>query len=474
MSAQCCGDRRAAVIGNPLMKKLSIVVLIGLCAAQTVEAGEAMLLRLFLADGSVIVSYGEYARVGERVVFSMPLGGEPETPGLQLVNLPASVVDWDRTARYADSARAAHYAGTQGEPDYAQLTASVARTLNDISVATNDKARLQLALAARRELEQWPSRHYGYRAADVREILAILDEVIAELRAAAGETRFDLNLVATAEIVPPVPLLPPPTLQDSIGQAMAVARLSDVPADRISLLSSIVGTLNRSRSRLPAAWVDKRRHEALDAMAAEARFERAYGRLTEQVIQAASNAAERADVVKIEALLKEVERRDGQLGYRRPAEVSGLLVALQVRLDVARGLRLARDRWLLRRPAVLAYQSAIKTGIDDLSRSRSPLDAIRRLAGPDASVLTVLAARLETAIRRLEAINPPEELNGAHALLLNAARLAASAVDVRRDAIRSGDIAVAWDASAAAAGAIMLFSKARGDMDSVSDFPQAR
>ncbi len=73
-----------------------------------------MLLRVFLADGSVIVSYGEYARVGERVVFSMPLGGEPETPGLQLVNLPASVVDWDRTARYADSARAAHYARYSG------------------------------------------------------------------------------------------------------------------------------------------------------------------------------------------------------------------------------------------------------------------------------------------------------------------------------------------------------------------------
>ena len=192
------------------------------------------------------------------------------------------------------------------------------------------------------------------------------------------------------------------------------------------------------------------------------------------MIQTASTAAERADVVKIESLLKEVERRDDQFGYQRPVEVSGLLVALQVRLDVARGLRLARDRWLFRRSAVVAYQSAIKTGIDDLSRSRSPLDAIRRLAGPDASVLTKLAARLDTAIRRLEAINPPEELNGAHALLLSAAKLAANAVDVRRDAIRSGDIAVAWDASAAAAGAIMLFSKARGDMDSVSDFPQAR
>jgi hypothetical protein len=456
------------------MKRLCVLTLVGLCAVQRVEAGEAMLLRVYLADGSAIVSYGEYARVGERVVFSMPLGGEPESPGLQLVNLPASVVDWDRTARYADSARAAHYAGTQGESDYAQLTAGVARTLNDISVATNDKARLQLALSARRELEQWPSRHHGYRAADVREILGILDEVIAELRAAAGETRFDLNLVATAEIVPPVPLLPPPNLQDSIGQAMTVARLSDVPADRISLLSAIVGTLNRNRTKLAAAWIDQRRREALDAIAAEARYERAYGRLTEQMIHAASAAAERADVVKVEALLKEVARRDEQLGYRRPVEVSGLLVALQVRLEVARGLRLSRDRWLLQRPAVLAYQSAIKTGLDDFSRSRSPLDAIRRLAGPDASVLTSLAVRLDTAIRRLEAIRPPEELSGAHALLVSAAKLAANAVNVRREAIRSGDIAVAWDASAAAAGAMMLFSKARGDMDSVTDYPQAR
>jgi hypothetical protein len=456
------------------MKRLCMVALVGLCAAQRVEAGDAMLLRVYLADGSAIVSYGEYARVGERVVFSMPLGGEPESPGLQLVNLPASVIDWDRTARYADSARAAHYAGTQGESDYAQLTASVARTLNDISVATNDKARLQLALAARRELEQWPSRHHLYRASDVREILGILDEVIAELRAAAGETRFDLNLVATAEIVPHVPLLPPPTIQDSISQAMAVARLSDVPADRISLLSAIVGTLNRNRAKLPAAWIDKRRREALDAIAVEARYDRAYGRLTEQVIDAASAAAERADVVKIEALLKDVARRDEELGYRRPVEMSGLLVALQVRLEVARGLRLARDRWLLRRPAVLAYQSAIKTGIDDFSRSRSPLDAIRRLAGPDASVLTMLAVRLDTAIRRLEAIRAPEELSGAHALLVSAAKLAANAVNVRRQAVQSGDIAVAWDASAAAAGAMMLFSKARGDMDSVADYPQVR
>jgi hypothetical protein len=51
------------------MKRLCVLTLVGLCAVQRVEAGEAMLLRVYLADGSAIVSYGEYARVGERVVF---------------------------------------------------------------------------------------------------------------------------------------------------------------------------------------------------------------------------------------------------------------------------------------------------------------------------------------------------------------------------------------------------------------------
>jgi hypothetical protein len=456
------------------MRTLSAFALIGLCATPTAEAGDAMLLRVFLADGTAIVSYGEYARVGERVVFSMPLGGESDTPGLQLVNLPANAVDWDRTARYADSARATHYAGTRGESDYALLTASVARTLNDISVATNDQARLQLALAARRELEQWPGQHYRYRAADVREILGILDEVIAELRAAAGETRFDLNLVATVEPMPPMPLLPPPTLQDSIAQAMAVARLSDVPADRISLLSAIVGTLNRNRSTLPSAWVDHRRREALDAIEVEGRLDREYGRLTRQISRAASTAAARADVGKIEALLEDIQRRDAQLGRRRPAEMNALLGSLQSRLETARALRLARDRWTLRQPVVLAYRRAIEAGIEEFTRSRSRLDAIRRLAGPDASVLVILGARLESMASRLDAIQPPEELAAAHALLVSAAQLAVNAVHVRREAVRSGDIAVAWDASAAAAGAMMLFSRARGDMEALSTFPQVR
>ena len=37
-------------------------------------AEETSLLRVFLLDGTTLTSFGEYARVGDRIVFSMPMG----------------------------------------------------------------------------------------------------------------------------------------------------------------------------------------------------------------------------------------------------------------------------------------------------------------------------------------------------------------------------------------------------------------
>src|SRR3954470_19072762 len=78
---------------------------------------EATLLRVFLTDGTSLVSYGEPARVADRVIFSMPASTTPNPP-LHLVNLPVERVDWDRTSRYAETARATHYIQTQAETDY--------------------------------------------------------------------------------------------------------------------------------------------------------------------------------------------------------------------------------------------------------------------------------------------------------------------------------------------------------------------
>src|SRR6185437_5136589 len=94
--------------------------------AQT-PANDATLLRLFLKDGSALVSYGEFSRVGDHVVVSLPLRLKPLK--LQVVSIPESRVDWARTDAYADSARAAQYAATGGPADFEVLQGTVSRLL---------------------------------------------------------------------------------------------------------------------------------------------------------------------------------------------------------------------------------------------------------------------------------------------------------------------------------------------------------
>ena len=90
---------------------LSIVL-----SATSAHGEETSLLRVFLVDGTTLTSFGEYARVGDRIVFSMPLGsGREGIPPLQLVSLPERHVDWARTDAYRETARAAQYAAAQGE-----------------------------------------------------------------------------------------------------------------------------------------------------------------------------------------------------------------------------------------------------------------------------------------------------------------------------------------------------------------------
>jgi len=67
------------------------VMVIPLRAAAADDA--VTLLRVFLTDGTSLVSFGEPARVNDRVVFSMPTAAMPNPP-LHLVNLPLNRVDW--------------------------------------------------------------------------------------------------------------------------------------------------------------------------------------------------------------------------------------------------------------------------------------------------------------------------------------------------------------------------------------------
>jgi len=52
----------------------AIVLFVALGLARSSAAESPTILRVFLTDGTTLGCYGEYARVGDRIVFSLPFG----------------------------------------------------------------------------------------------------------------------------------------------------------------------------------------------------------------------------------------------------------------------------------------------------------------------------------------------------------------------------------------------------------------
>ena len=450
------------------------------CSSAAAFGESVQLFRVFLNDGTAIVSYGEYARVGDRIVFSMPIGpvaAGTGNPSLHVINLPVSAVNLTATERYAESARHTHYMVNNAESDYAALAGQVASTLNAIVLAKDPKARLDLAMEARRRLATWPKDHYDYRADDVREMLGLLDEAISGLRVAAGETSFAIDLVATAaprETRGPMAMLRAPTPAEAIQLSIAAAKATDIAVDRVSILRGVIAVLDDPRNEVPAALARTTRRWALYTIAGEARTDKAYAALTASTVKRAATSAARGDVRAVEGLLTSVARRDALLGRKRSEEINALIEQLQLQLDAARRLRLARDRWHEHAESFRTYKKSVAPVLDAMARAERSLDDIKSLAGSDAAVLVGLGSRLATYSKSLNVLAVPDELKSAHALLISAVTLAETAVKTRRQAAVSGELQLAWDASSAAAGSMMLLSRAREDMEAAVRFPQLR
>jgi len=461
-------------------KCMWLTALVLFAGAAPAFAEVPTLLRVFLNDGTAIVSYGEYARVGDRLVFSMPIGNvdakDGRDPLLHVVNLPASAVNWTATEKYADSARYTHYLTHSAESDYAALAGEVAATLNSIVLNQDAKARLDMAVDARRRLESWPKNHYGYRAADVREMLGMLDEAISGLRAAAGETSFAIDLVAEAPAPQRdrIPILKAPTPAEAIAQAISVAKVTDVAADRISILRTVIAAIDNPESGPSARWVNPTRRWVIRTIGEELRADKKYAALSTTMLKRAATAAGRADVRAVQSVLAAVVRKDAQLGRRRPEEINALIEQVRAQLDAARRLRLARDQWAERAGSFRAYKKAVAPIIEVMARAQRTLDDIKHLAGSDAAVLVTWDDRLAANARMLGALPVPDELKPAHALLTSAINLAETAVKTRRQAAVSGELQLAWDASSAASGSIMLLNKAREDMEAAVRLPEIR
>jgi hypothetical protein len=451
----------------------ALVVCLLSCTFAASAADDATMFRVFLKDGRSLVSYGEIARVGDRVVFSMPTAVGSNSP-LRLVNIPADQVNWERTDRYAVTARSGRYIETQAEFDYTELSNQITERLNEVGQTTDPARRLAIVQQARKTLADWPAAHYNYRDSDVRQLLTMLDQAIADLRVSTGG-RFDLNLVAFSSPPPPIePLLPAPTLREAIEQTLAAARLADSASERASLLTAALDELGKARAELPTDWVLATAISVRREIDAENQIDRRYQSLTGQMLRLADFRARNADVRGVERLITRIQQRDEALGGMRPDVVKALVASVEEKLDAARRLRLARDRWYLRAPDLAAYRAAISRPLDIFAALQPALEDIKALSGSSPFALDRIDRLVAWIVKRASEISPPEELSGSHAVFVSAAHLAENAARIRREATLASSIERAWDASSAAAGALMLGAKSRTDILELLRRPRAR
>jgi hypothetical protein len=430
------------------------------------------LFRVFLKDGTSLVSYGEFARVGDRVVFSMPTSASTSAPQLQLINIPSDSVDWTRTGNYADALRAQQYLATRAEADYRLLSDEIAQALNEVGSADDPKRRLAIVEKARKALADWPASHYNYKRQEIQQMLGTLDEAIANLRAASGANTFDLTFVAAADPPPSLePILPPPDARETIEATVRAAQLTTSPPERVSLLTTAANALE-SDSTLPPDWVEATRTRIQSQIAQELETDRKYRALGARMLRLANARARTADVRGVQRVLASIKANDEALGSARPAVIASMVATVESKLDEARRLRLERDRWALRAPDLRAYRTSVAASLTRLQRLTPLLEDIKALAGSGPDALgTILrgSAQIEKA---LGAIEPPSELREAHNLFMSAVQLAGNAAKIRREAAINGSMTRAWDASSAAAGALMLADRARKDMQVALTPPQ--
>jgi hypothetical protein len=423
-------------------------------SGQQIDSGS--IFRIFLKDGVGLPSYGDYAVVGDRLVFTLAVGRDASH--LQLMSLPAASVDLDRTARYATSVRAAHYARTRGEADYASMTAEVRQAIDHLAKVEDSAKRLALAEEAKRRLLKWSRDNFSYRAADIRELAGLFDEVIAELRLAAGESTITLEF-SSGPVVPDLePLWPAPDYPETMALVLAAANAADLPEERRGILQAALQALSGEPKHAELRAVLTRELEA------ETAADAAYATLAADLVARGEKAMQKGDVRGVSALESELAARDEALGQRRAGIVSTLAAQLRAMIDRAATYRLALDHYALVRQDLLRYERRVRSIMSGLEALKPVLSHVRDMNGPEYARLERAEQQLTQFLTRLDAVTPPEDLVTIHATLSSALRMAEHACARRRTAVATTSLVAAKEASAAAGGALLLAARVRQDL----------
>jgi hypothetical protein len=335
------------------------------------------------------------------------------------------------------------------------MTQEVKRALAQLTSIEDPKRRLELAEQAKQSIEAWAAGTYGYRAADVHELISLFDEVINELRAAAGQRRFAIELRTGLSTGPAEPLLPPPTAEETVALAIAAAGAADGEDDRLAVLKS-ADALASAGVVSPDLAVALRRELDAERQAASA-----YASLFATVRAQADDAKKRGDVAGVEGAIRVLRSGDLALGSRRPRSVEAIAVELSSVLEKTRTHRAALDRYARARGALLQYERTVRPMMSGFDGLAPIFDALREFRYTAYERLERASARIAAYRKALTAVAPPEDLADVHASLDSAMAMADYAAGRRRQAMSTPNDAYDREASSAAAGAMMLAALAR-------------
>jgi len=415
--------------------------------------------RVFLTDGRVVHSHGECAPLPDELVCVVKMGGGDVAETHDLLTVPITRVDMERTTAYARAVRAALYGATRGEREYAELTTDVARMLAELKASTDRDRRLGIAQVARRRLESWSGEHFGYRAAETRQLVSLLDEVIAELRVAAGETTFALDFAASLAPMEEIPTWPVPDLAESVEAALVAASVTPVAAERLALLRSA----HRLTLQVPALDATLRSRVTATLRAEEA-VEREYQALRADAIARADVAVRRGRASVMQRLIREVEERDVALGGRRPREMEAFKRRLTIELALATEQQAAFARWEQIKEPLLAYERRLRPVLDGWVSQRPVLRQLEARGVPSRSDLDRAVRRFIALESSLAALRPLPEVQEVHALFQSAVQMARHGLAMGQRLTVAANVDIAHNASSAVAGAELLLAQARRDL----------
>lgn len=427
--------------------------------AQPVSPSPFSVFRIFLTDGRVVHSHGECATLPDELVCVVKLGGGDVAESHDLLTVPLTRVDMEKTTAYARAMRAAQYGATRGEREYAELTTDVARMMAELGTSTDRHRRLGIAQVARRKLETWSAAHFGYRAAETRQLVSLMDEVIAELRVAAGETTFTIDFAASLASVDEISALPVPNVTESVEAALVAASVTTVAAERLALLRSA----HRLASLVPGS--DPALASRVSAaLRAEEAVERQYQALMNDAIARSDVAVRHGSARVMQRLIREVAERDTKLGAKRPREMEAFTRRLSIELAQATEQQAAFARWAQIKEPLLAYERRLRPVLDGWVSQRPVLRRLEARAVPSPAEIERAVRRFVALESSLNALRPLPEVQAVHALFQSAVQMARHGLVMGQRLTVAANTDIAHNASAAVVGAELLLAQARRDL----------